>query len=39
MNDTPYENRMRNAMECDTTECDIFYLHNHKNRNVSFDMA
>lgn len=30
-----YENSMRNAMECDTTECDAFYLHNHeKNRNV-----
>lgn len=30
-----YENSMRNAMECDTAECDAFYLHNHeKNRNL-----
>ena len=30
-----YEGTMRNAMECDTMECDAFYLHKHeKNRNV-----
>lgn len=30
-----YEGTMRNAIECDTTECDAFYLHKHeKNRNV-----
>src|SRR5680860_1055729 len=30
-----YGNTMRNALECDTTECDAFYLHKHeKNRNV-----
>ncbi len=30
-----YEGSMRNAIECDTMECDAFYLHKHeKNRNV-----
>ncbi len=30
-----YENNMQNAMECDTTACDAFYLSNHeKNRNL-----
>ncbi len=30
-----YGSTMRNALECDTTECDAFYLHKHeKNRNV-----
>ena len=30
-----YEGTMRNAIECDTTECDIYYLNNHeKNRNT-----
>lgn len=30
-----YENNMQNAMECDTTECDAFYLRNHeKNRGL-----
>lgn len=29
-----YEGTMRNAIECDTMECDAFYLHKHeKNRN------
>lgn len=29
-----YEGTMRQAVECDTTACDSFYLHNHeKNRN------
>lgn len=30
-----YEVSMRKAIECDTTECDTYYLHNHeKNRNL-----
>lgn len=30
-----YESTMRNAIECDTTQCDTFYLHKHeKNRNI-----
>lgn len=30
-----YDGTMRNAIECDTTACDAFYLHKHeKNRNV-----
>ncbi len=33
-----YESNMQNAMECDTTECDAFYLSNHeKNRNLYVD--
>ncbi|HEA23139.1 MAG TPA: hypothetical protein ENH87_19795 [Pricia antarctica] len=33
-----YEASMRNAIECDTTACDTFYLHTHeKNRNVFID--
>ena len=29
-----YERAMRNIIECDTTDCDIYYLNNHeKNRN------
>tara|TARA_R110002167_G_scaffold134051_17_gene319447 strand:+ start:12567 stop:12962 length:396 start_codon:yes stop_codon:yes gene_type:complete len=30
-----YENSIRNAMECDTTECDAYYLNNHeRHRNT-----
>lgn len=30
-----YENTIQKAIECDTTECDAFYLHKHeKNRDV-----
>ena len=33
-----YEASMQNAIECDTTECDTFYLHTHeKNRGVYMD--
>ncbi len=33
-----YEGSMRNAIECDTMECDAFYLHKHeKNRNAYLD--
>jgi hypothetical protein len=33
-----YEGTMRNAIECDTLQCDAFYLHKHeKNRNVYVD--
>jgi hypothetical protein len=33
-----YDANMQKAMECDTTECDAFYLHNHeKNRNLYVD--
>jgi len=33
-----YEASMRNAIECDTTDCDTFYLHKHEqNRNVYID--
>ncbi|SDE88865.1 hypothetical protein SAMN05421636_108192 [Pricia antarctica] len=33
-----YEASMRNAIECDTTDCDAFYLHKHEqNRNVYID--
>lgn len=33
-----YEASMRNAIECDTTACDTFYLHTHeKNRMVYSD--
>ncbi|HET8736537.1 MAG TPA: hypothetical protein VFM69_08050 [Pricia sp.] len=30
-----YDGSMGNAIECDTTECDAYYLHNHeKNRTI-----
>lgn len=30
-----YDRTLTNAMECDTTECDAYYLHNHeKNRDM-----
>ena len=30
-----YEGAIRNAIECDTTACDLYYLNNHeKNRNT-----
>ena len=30
-----YEGTIRNAIECDTTACDLYYLNNHeKNRNT-----
>lgn len=33
-----YEGNMRKSIECDTMECDAFYLHNHeKNRNLYVD--
>ena len=33
-----YDASMQNAMECDTTQCDAFYLHKHeKNRNLYSD--
>lgn len=33
-----YEGTMRNAIECDTLQCDAFYLHKHeKNRSVYVD--
>lgn len=33
-----YDANMRNAIECDTMECDTFYLRKHeKNRNIYLD--
>lgn len=33
-----YEGTMRNAIECDTTACDTYYLNNHeKNRSAYVD--
>jgi len=33
-----YENSIQKAIECDTTECDAFYLHKHeKTRDIYID--
>lgn len=33
-----YESSMRNAVECDTTQCDAYYLHKHeKHRTMYLD--
>jgi hypothetical protein len=31
-----YEGAMRNAIECDTTECDTYYLNNHEKNRVAY---